>query len=38
MPGGDWSSVVDFYDGLAGDYHLVYADQWESSEASFISP
>lgn len=23
------SSVVDFYDGLAADYHLIYADQWE---------
>ncbi len=26
-----WTSVVDFYDGLAGDYHLVYADHWEDA-------
>ena len=25
------SSVVDFYDGLAVDYHLIYADRWEQS-------
>lgn len=24
----EWSSVTDFYDALANDYHLVYADQW----------
>src|SRR5204863_429572 len=23
------SSVVDFYDGLAADYHLVYRDRWD---------
>lgn len=31
MPEGDWSSVTDFYDALADDYHLVYADRWESA-------
>jgi SAM-dependent methyltransferase len=25
------SSVVDFYDGLAADYHLLYSDHWEQS-------
>jgi glycine/sarcosine N-methyltransferase len=25
------TSVVEFYDGLAADYHLIYADHWEES-------
>jgi glycine/sarcosine N-methyltransferase len=25
------SAVVEFYDGLASDYHLIYADRWEQS-------
>jgi glycine/sarcosine N-methyltransferase len=25
------SSVVDFYDGLAANYHLIYADHWRQS-------
>ena len=28
------SSVVDFYDGLAADYHLVYGDRWDDAVAS----
>ena len=24
-------SVVDFYDGLASDYHLVYGDRWDEA-------
>jgi SAM-dependent methyltransferase len=31
MGAGGWSSVVDFYDGLADDYHLVYADRWDDA-------
>jgi glycine/sarcosine N-methyltransferase len=27
------SSVRDFYDGLAADYHLVYGDRWEDAVA-----
>jgi glycine/sarcosine N-methyltransferase len=27
----DWTSVIDFYDGLAEDYHLVYADHWDDA-------
>lgn len=27
----DWASVIDFYDGLAEDYHLVYADRWHDA-------
>lgn len=27
----DWASVIDFYDGLAEDYHLVYADHWDDA-------
>lgn len=26
-------SVADFYDGLAGDYHLVYGDRWDDAVA-----
>jgi hypothetical protein len=26
-------SVVDFYDGLAADYHLVYGDRWDDAVA-----
>jgi SAM-dependent methyltransferase len=26
-----WTSVTDFYDGLAADYHLVYGDRWEDA-------
>lgn len=25
------SSLVDFYDGLVGDYHLIYGDQWDDA-------
>ena len=27
------SSVVEFYDGLAADYHLVYGDRWDDAVA-----
>ena len=27
-------SVIDFYDGLAADYHLVYADRWDEAVES----
>lgn len=27
----DWASVIDFYDGLAENYHLVYADRWDDA-------
>jgi len=27
------TSVVDFYDGLAADYHLVYGDRWDDAVA-----
>jgi glycine/sarcosine N-methyltransferase len=33
MPGPEPSSVVDFYDGLAPDYHLVYGDGWDDAVA-----
>jgi hypothetical protein len=26
--------VVDFYDGLAADYHLVYGHRWDDAVAS----
>jgi glycine/sarcosine N-methyltransferase len=29
IPGS--SAIAEFYDGLASDYHLIYADRWEQS-------
>jgi glycine/sarcosine N-methyltransferase len=33
MPASPSSSVVEFYDGLAADYHLVYGDRWDDAVA-----
>ena len=31
MGSNESSTVVEFYDGLASDYHLVYADHWDDA-------
>jgi glycine/sarcosine N-methyltransferase len=32
-PAPEASSVLEFYDGLAADYHLVYGDRWDEAVA-----